>query len=248
MWLGSSLQLDHNSSPSGVKKKRGRPRKYAPNESHMELGLTPSPNPRKNRGRPPGSGWKQRLANVGEWMNNSAGLAFTPHTIHVSAGEDVAERILAFARQRARAICILSGNGTVSAVTLTQFSSSGGTVTHEGRFEILCLSGCYLLPDNSGARRPTGGLSISVCSGDGNVIGGAIGGRLVASSLVQVVVCSFVYDGGNEVKAKTKTETSLTDDKRLDIQLNETSTEAIPEQQTSRVGLRNSPTEIDLTR
>lgn len=65
-------------------------------------------------------------------MNNSAGLAFTPHTIHVSVGEDVAEKILTFARQRARAICILSSSGTVSAVTLTQFSSSGrGTVTYE---------------------------------------------------------------------------------------------------------------------
>lgn len=64
----------------------------------------------------------------------------------------------------------------------------------QGRFEILCLSGCYLLPDSSGTRCPTGGLSISVCSGDGNVIGGAIGGRLVASSLVQVLFyTSFVF-------------------------------------------------------
>ncbi|KAI3687537.1 hypothetical protein L1987_81234 [Smallanthus sonchifolius] len=278
--MGSSFQLEHKSSPSFphgiatggggglvsigtpgsgsdtvVKKKRGRPRKYAPDGSHMELGLTPaplsgsiSPNPRKSRGRPPGSGWKQRLANVGEWMNNSAGLAFTPHTIHVSVGEDVAKKILAFALQRSRAICILSGSGTVSAVTLSQFTSSGGTVTYEGRFEILCLSGCYLLSENGGARSRTGGLSISVCSSDGNIIGGAIGGRLVASSSVQVVVCSFVYGGGNDVKAKTKTETSLTDEKRLDIQLNEKSPVAVPGQQNSRVGLRNSPTEIDLTR
>ncbi|KAM0046169.1 putative AT-hook motif nuclear-localized protein [Helianthus debilis subsp. tardiflorus] len=255
---GGSSGGGGDGSDSVVKKKRGRPRKYAPNESHMELGLTPaplsgsggsgSPNPRKNRGRPPGSGWKQRLANVGEWMNSSAGLAFTPHTIHVSAGEDVAEKILIFARQRARAICILSGSGTVSAVTLSQFTSSGGTVTYEGRFEILCLSGCYLLSENSGSQGRTGGLSISVCSADGNVIGGAIGGRLVASSSVQVMLCSFVYGGGSDVKAKTKTETSSRDEKRLDIQLNETSPEAVHEQQISRVGLRNSPTEIDLTR
>lgn len=45
--------------------------------------------------------------------------------------QDVAEKILSFAQQRQRALCILSGNGSVSAVTLRQFSSSGGTVTYE---------------------------------------------------------------------------------------------------------------------
>ncbi|KAK1418310.1 hypothetical protein QVD17_27453 [Tagetes erecta] len=230
-----SVSTVASASDSVVKKKRGRPRKYAPGELRMELGLTrvtlsgsASPNPRKSRGRPPGSGWKQRLAHVGEWMNNSAGLAFTPHTIHVSVGEDVAEKILTFAQQRSRAICILSGHGTVSAVTLSQFTSSGGTLTYEGRFEILCLSGCYLLSENGGARSRTGGLSISVCSGDGNVIGGAISGRLVASSSVQVLFCfllilclSFVYGG-------TKAESALTDENCFAIQLNETSPEAVP--------------------
>ncbi|KAK9079654.1 hypothetical protein SSX86_001327 [Deinandra increscens subsp. villosa] len=262
--MGSSFQLENSSSPrfphdinssGSVKKKRGRPRKYAGDGSDMKLGLTPAPlsgsgsiSPRKNRGRPRGSGWKQRLANVGEWMNNSAGLAFTPHTIHVSVGEDVAKKILAFAQQRSRAICVLSGSGTVSAVTLSQFTSSAGTTTYEGRFEILCLSGCYLPSENGGAKSRTGGLSISVCSSDGNVIGGAIGGSLVASSSVQVVVCSFVYSGGNEGKPKTKTEASSTGEKRLDIELNEMSPEAVPTQQSPRIGLRNSPTEIDLTR
>ncbi|KAI3707007.1 hypothetical protein L6452_25162 [Arctium lappa] len=287
--MGSSFQVEHNSSPSlphginmgggggivsvttpgsgnasVVKKKRGRPRKYARDESDMELGLTPAslsasrgsitPTMRKNRGRPPGSGWKQRLANVGEWMNNSAGMAFTPHVIHVSIGEDVAEKILSFAQQRPRALCILSANGAVSAVALRQFTSSGGTVTYEGSFNILRLSGSYLLSENGGPQKRTGGLSISVCSGDGNVIGGAIGGRLIASSLVQVVVCSFVY-GGNNVKVKTKTDGASTDD---GIELNETSPTgsqhrtqspvAIGWQPDSRGSLRNARTEIDLTR
>ncbi|XP_076953280.1 AT-hook motif nuclear-localized protein 5-like [Bidens hawaiensis] len=189
-----------------VKKKRGRPRKYAPDGNHMALGLTPAPpvatpdpttpTPQKKRGRPPGSGRKQQLANVGEWMHNSAGSAFTPHIIHVSVGEDVAEKILSFAQQRQRALCILSGNGSVSTVTLRQFTSSGGTVTYEGRFEILCLSGCYLLAETGSPRNRTGGLSISVCNSDGQVLGGAIGGKLIASTLVQVVVSSFLYGGG----------------------------------------------------
>jgi len=65
-----------------IKKKRGRPRKYAPDGSgagvagsgSMSLGLLPStpnsmtPAEKKKRGRPPGSGRKQRLASVGRYL------------------------------------------------------------------------------------------------------------------------------------------------------------------------------------
>ncbi|KAJ9550077.1 hypothetical protein OSB04_022620 [Centaurea solstitialis] len=246
-----------------VKKKRGRPRKYGPDGSHMALGLTPTaasvavaaspgsvtPTQKKNRGRPPGSGRKQRLANVGEWMSNSAGLAFTPHIIHVAIGEDVAAKVLSFAQHRPRALCILSGNGSVSAVTLRQFTSSGDTVTYEGRFEILCLSGSYLLPETGSLNNRTGGLSISVCSADGHVIGGAIGGRLIASSLVQVVVCSFVH-GSNTPKGKTKTDATSRDEKSPSADANEASPQnpvAWPPDSRNEQ-MRNSHTEIDLTR
>ncbi|XP_024996080.1 AT-hook motif nuclear-localized protein 5-like [Cynara cardunculus var. scolymus] len=233
---GVSIPNPGSGSESVVKKKRGRPRKYAPDGSHMALGLTPvspgagmgtaashdrsSPPPQKKRGRPRGSGRKQRLANVGEWMHNSAGSAFTPHIIHISVGEDVSEKILSFAQQRQRALCILSGNGSVSALTLRQFTSTGGTVTYEGRFEILCLSGSYLLAESGNPRNRTGSLSISACNADGQVIGGAIGGKLIASSLVQVVVCSFVYGGGDNSKAKTATEPVSGDEKSPGVQLN----------------------------
>ncbi|KAL2235380.1 UNVERIFIED_CONTAM: AT-hook motif nuclear-localized protein 5, partial [Sesamum indicum] len=98
---------------------------------------------------------------------------------------DVAAKILAFAQQRPRALCILSGSGSVSAVTLRQPTNTGGTVTYEGRFEILCLSGSYLVAESGGPRNRTGGISISVCSPDGHMIGGAIGGKLIAANLVQ---------------------------------------------------------------
>lgn len=63
----------------------------------------------------------------------------------------------------------------------------------QGRFEILCLSGSYLVAETGGPRNRTGGISISVCSPDGHVIGGAIGGRLIAASPVQVfALCLFI--------------------------------------------------------
>jgi predicted DNA-binding protein with PD1-like motif len=178
----------------------------------MSSAITPaglnSPDlPKRSKGRPRGSGRKQQLAALGEWMNNSAGLAFTPHVIHVAAGEDVAANIYSFAQQRPRALCILSASGTVSAVTLRQPTSSDdeAAATYEGRFEILCLSGSYLVAENGGPRNRTGGLSISICSQDGHVLGGALGGKLIASNPVQVIACSFVY-GGAKPKTDSKPE------------------------------------------
>ncbi|XVF13137.1 hypothetical protein REPUB_Repub08aG0182200 [Reevesia pubescens] len=187
-----------------VKKKRGRPRKYAP-DGQVSLGLLPMPakpkpssesdasGQKRNRGRPRGSGRKQQLATLGEWMNSSAGFAFAPHVVTIGIGEDIVAKMLSFSQQRRRAVCILSGSGTVSSVTLRQPASSTPTVTYEGHFEILCLSGSYLLAEDGGR---TGGISASLSTPDGHVIGGGVA-TLIASSLVQLVLCSFVYEGGN---------------------------------------------------
>ncbi|PKI39982.1 hypothetical protein CRG98_039645 [Punica granatum] len=128
-------------------------------------------------------------------------MGFTPHIITVAAGEDIATKIMAFSQQGPRAICILSAMGSVSTVTLRQPSSSGGSVTYEGRFEILCLSGSYLLTDNSGSRNRSGGLSISLANPDGRVIGGGVGGVLIAASPVQVIIGSFSW-GSSKMKNK----------------------------------------------
>ncbi|KAG2302750.1 hypothetical protein Bca52824_031401 [Brassica carinata] len=196
-----------------VKKKRGRPRKYAP-DGQVSLGLSPMPSssssvstkakdssaltdpnaPKRARGRPPGTGRKQRLANLGEWMNTSAGLAFAPHVISVEAGEDVVSKVMAFSQQRPRALCVMSGTGTVSSVTLRQPATTEPSLTFEGRFEILSLGGSYLVNEGGGPKSRTGGLSVSLSGPEGHVIGGGIG-MLIAASLVQVVACSFVYGG-----------------------------------------------------
>lgn len=205
-----------------VKKKRGRPRKYAP-DGQVSLGLSslPSANkpksssmsdpnaPKRARGRPPGTGRKQRLANLGEWMNSSAGLAFAPHVISVGAGEDIVSKVLSFSQQRPRALCIMSGTGTVSSVTLRQPASSVPSLTFEGRFEILCLSGSYLVNEEGGPKSRTGGISVSLSSPEGHVIGGGVG-MLIAASLVQVVACSFVY--GNSKPRMSKQENGPKED------------------------------------
>ncbi|PUZ71295.1 hypothetical protein GQ55_2G302900 [Panicum hallii var. hallii] len=207
-----------------AKKKRGRPRKYGPDGS-MSLALVPasmaaapgstapgapgpfspegartpntapsaSPDGAKKRGRPKGSTNKKHvpaLGNIG-----SAGAGFTPHVIFVKTGEDVSAKIMSFSQHGTRAVCILSANGAISNVTLRQSATSGGTVTYEGRFEILSLSGSFLLSENGGHRSRTGGLSVSLAGPDGRVLGGSVAGLLTAASPVQIVAGSFNADG-----------------------------------------------------
>ncbi|KAK1364738.1 AT-hook motif nuclear-localized protein [Heracleum sosnowskyi] len=195
-----------------ARKKRGRPRKYSA-DGNIALGLSPvsavavgghgegnsggsgtggvvagSEGSKKGRGRPPGSGKKQ-LDALGTY-----GVGFTPHVITVNAGEDVAAKIMAFSQQGPRTVCILSANGAISNVTLRQPATSGGTVSYEGRFEIISLSGSLSMSDSNGNNR-TNVLSVSLAGTDGRVLGGGVAGVLLAATPVQVIVGSFIADG-----------------------------------------------------
>ncbi|KAI3756257.1 hypothetical protein L1987_56076 [Smallanthus sonchifolius] len=202
-----------------ARKKRGRPRKYSPSsDGNIALGLAPAPvatgssagggggghlessnggggtpntdsSAKKQRGRPPGSGKKQ-LDALG-----APGVGFTPHVITVKAGEDIASKMTAFSQEGPRTVCILSANGAISNVTLRQPTMSGGTVTYEGRFEIISLSGSYMMADSDGNHSSrSSGLSVSLAGSDGRVLGGGVVGSLVAATPIQVVVGSFIAD------------------------------------------------------
>lgn len=56
----------------------------------------------------------------------------------------------------------------------------------QGRFEILSLSGSFMPSDSGGTRSRSGGMSVSLASPDGRVVGGGVAGLLVAASPVQV--------------------------------------------------------------
>ncbi|XP_020581515.1 AT-hook motif nuclear-localized protein 10-like [Phalaenopsis equestris] len=211
--IGSSFS---GGSEELMKKKRGRPKKLGPES--MELALTArSSSPFSSgskfsakgpRGRPRGTGRCQLLAALGEWFQLSAGGSFTPHVVSIAAGEDVAARILSFSQKGPRAVCILSANGAISNVTLRQPGSSGGTLTFEGRFEILSLSGSFTITDFDGVRSRTGGISISLAGPDGRVIGGGVAGLLLAASPIQVVVGSFLPNAFKEHKRKLNQDSS----------------------------------------
>ncbi|KAL3610017.1 hypothetical protein D5086_001037 [Populus alba] len=206
-----------------AKKKRGRPRKYGPDGS-VTVTLSPKPissaapallppvidfSAGKQKKIKPVSKAKYELENLGEWVACSVGANFTPHIITVNAGEDVTMKVISFSQQGPRAICILSANGVISSVTLRQPDSSGGTLTYEGRFEILSLSGSFMPTETGGTRSRSGGMSVSLASPDGRVVGGGVAGLLVAASPVQVVVGSFLAGNQHEQKPKKQKHDSL---------------------------------------
>ncbi|KAL7146471.1 hypothetical protein ABFS83_06G043100 [Erythranthe nasuta] len=202
-----------------VRKKRGRPRKYATDGSIVALSpmpisasipLTGDYSPWKHgapAARPVDSFKKKHkleFASQGRAAESvPVGGSFTPHMITVNTGEDIMMKIISFSQQGSRAICVLAANGTISNVTLRQPNSSGGTLTYEGRFEILSLTGSFMPSDNGVTKSRSGGMSVSLAGPDGRVLGGGLAGMLVAAGPVQMVIGSFVPPGIQQ-EQKTK--------------------------------------------
>ncbi|CAN7023385.1 hypothetical protein IGI04_023800 [Brassica rapa subsp. trilocularis] len=218
-----------------TKKKRGRPRKYAPDGSLNPRASRPTLSPTPISSSIPFSGdynhhshWKRGKAQQQhvdiikkshnfEYGSSPAppppppppglscyvGANFTTHQFTVNAGEDVTMKVMPYS-QGSRAICILSATGCISNVTLRQATTSGGTLTYEGRFEILSLSGSFMPTDNGGTKGRSGGMSISLAGPNGKIIGGGLAGMLIAAGPVQVVMGSFIVMHQAEQTQKKK--------------------------------------------
>ncbi|XP_022895185.1 AT-hook motif nuclear-localized protein 25-like [Olea europaea var. sylvestris] len=148
-------------------------------------GGTPNPD-RRPRGRPAGSKNKPKPPTI---VTRDTPNALRAHILEVSAGSDIVENVSVYARRRGRGVCVLSGSGTVSNVTLRQPAApTGNVVTLHGRFELLSLSGTVLPPP---APPDAGGLSIFLSGGQGQVVGGSVVGPLIASGPVVLMAASF---------------------------------------------------------
>lgn len=139
---------------------------------------------RRPRGRPPGSKNKPKPPVI---ITRESANTLRAHIFEVASGCDVFESISAYARRRQRGVCVLSGTGTVTDVSLRQPSSPSVVKLH-GRFEILSLSGSFLPPP-----APPGATSLTVflAGGQGQVVGGSVVGALIAAGPVIVIAASF---------------------------------------------------------
>lgn len=140
---------------------------------------------RRPRGRPAGSKNKPKPPII---ITRDSANALRTHVMEVADGCDVVESVSTFARRRQRGVCIMSGTGTVTNVTLRQPASPGAVVTLHGRFEILSLAGSFLPPP---APPAASGLTIYLAGGQGQVVGGSVVGTLIASGPVVIMAASF---------------------------------------------------------
>ncbi|KAF8412810.1 hypothetical protein HHK36_000781 [Tetracentron sinense] len=140
---------------------------------------------RRPRGRPPGSKNKPKPPVI---ITRESANSLRAHILEIGSGCDVFDCVATYAHRRQRGICVLSGSGTVTNVSLRPPASSGAIVTLHGRFEILSLSGSFLPPP-----APPGATSLTIflAGGQGQVIGGNVVGPLIASGPVIVIGASF---------------------------------------------------------
>lgn len=140
---------------------------------------------RRPRGRPPGSKNKPKPPVI---ITRESANTLRAHILEVANGCDIFECVATYARRRQRGVCILSGSGTVTNVSLRQPAAAGSVVTLHGRFEILSLSGSFLPPP-----APPGATSLTIflAGGQGQVVGGNVVGELTAAGPVIVIASSF---------------------------------------------------------
>ncbi|EHA8589329.1 AT-hook motif nuclear-localized protein 14 [Cocos nucifera] len=205
-------------SAEPVRRKRGRPRKYGASpflsppslassvkklSTSVQLPLSPPSSSSRKKEASSSSSKKAHLAALG-----NVAQGFTPHVITIASGEDLSQKMMSFVQWHRRAFCILSASGSISSASLIQPAMYGGCITYEGRFEILSLSGSFLHTETAGASSRNGGLSICLSGADGRVIGGGVGGPLLATGPVQVIACSFLIDTEREISSAKTVENS----------------------------------------
>ena len=141
---------------------------------------------RRPRGRPAGSKNKPKPPVM---ISRESANTLRAHILEVGHGCDVFNSVAEYTEKRRCGICILSGSGMVTDVSLRQPAAAGGAVAFlAGRFEILSLSGSFLpRPAPPGATS----LTVFLAGSQGQVVGGSVVGGLTACGPVVVIAASF---------------------------------------------------------
>ncbi|KAG6579452.1 AT-hook motif nuclear-localized protein 24, partial [Cucurbita argyrosperma subsp. argyrosperma] len=180
----NNSEEEHSATTSRLK--RDRDDDHHPNNSAPNSGGDPDGEiTRRPRGRPAGSKNKPKPPII---ITRDSANALRTHVIEVTDGCDIVDSVATFARRRQRGVCIMSGTGTVTNVTLRQPASPGAIVNLHGRFEILSLAGSFLPPPAPPAATT---LTIYLAGGQGQVVGGSVVGTLIASGPVVIMAASF---------------------------------------------------------
>ncbi|XP_052726749.1 uncharacterized protein LOC128194754 [Vigna angularis] len=126
-------------------------------------------------------------------MQTETGTDLVAYQITVNIGEDLVDKVSRIAKRSSQTVCILSAVGSISSVVFRKPGlPSTDTVTWEGCFDILSLSGNYTF--GPGQENVHGGhnycnLTISDCRG--TVFGGSVVGPMIVASPVYLTLGTF---------------------------------------------------------
>ncbi|XP_019152665.1 PREDICTED: AT-hook motif nuclear-localized protein 17-like [Ipomoea nil] len=146
---------------------------------------------RRPRGRPPGSKNKPKPPVV---ITLDAGPSMSPYVLELPGGVDLIGSVTRFCRKRDMGLCVLSGSGTVSDVTLRQPSTAPGpNIIFHGRFDILSISATILNPNVnfSGVTSRPEDFTIALAGPQGQVVGGPVVGPLTTAGPVYLIAATF---------------------------------------------------------
>lgn len=145
---------------------------------------------RRPRGRPPGSKNKPKPPVV---ITLDPGPSMCPYILELPCGVDLIGAVARFCRKRNTGLCILSGSGTVSDVTLRQPTTAPGpNIIFHGRFDILSISATVLNPNaNFSLTSTPEDITIALAGPQGQVVGGAVVGPLTTAGAVYLIAATF---------------------------------------------------------
>ncbi|KAF2291838.1 hypothetical protein GH714_035912 [Hevea brasiliensis] len=183
------------STPPSSSSKRRTPNKPSPDNHQCIRSMLEVQ--RKPRGRPPGSKNKPKPPII---ITKDSESAMKPAILEISAGSDIIDSIISFARRNHSGISIMSATGSVSNVTLRQPIPHAPSLSLHGPFNLLALSGSFLgslapkqcSSSGSSSFHSSSCFGITLAGAQGQVFGGIIAGKVLAASLVVVVAATFL--------------------------------------------------------
>ncbi|XP_038880172.1 AT-hook motif nuclear-localized protein 17-like [Benincasa hispida] len=205
---GGAISLSHQPPTSSSSSSDHNPPTTTRPKPKTPMSSTDNSSIKKPRGRPPGSKNKPKPPIVITKENESS---MKPVVIEISAGNDVVDTLLNFARKRHVGLTVLSGSGSVSNVTLRHPMSHSTNLSLHGPFSLVSLSGSFLANTTPFSSKPLSSSSsfgICLAGAQGQVFGGIVGGKVTAASLVVVVAATFI----NPVFHRLPSETAEDDE------------------------------------
>ncbi|XP_048140631.1 AT-hook motif nuclear-localized protein 10-like [Rhodamnia argentea] len=186
---GFEAGVESGANVAAVKKKSGRPKKYAV---------------RRGRERPRGSSsGSLHFASIGGRPMGGLGGSFSAATAILHRGEEIRAKLSTLIEPDSHSLSVLSATGALSSVVLRQPGPSGGILSYEGHFEILALNGSFTIREGRICSHPDPELSlvnVTLAMPDGRLFGGGVAGPLIAAGPIQLVVAIFKHSQIHEVR------------------------------------------------